>query len=82
MQLAQIILSELQDFDTPNPNQVRELRKALNISTQNAADLIGISKRTWERYESGDSQMKSHCWFYLTLIAGTNHKIKLLSFGE
>lgn len=82
MQLPQIILRELCEIESPNYLQVKELRRTLNLNTQQAGDLIGVSKRTWERYENGTLMLSTSRWLYLSLIAGLNPKIKILSFGE
>lgn len=82
MEVAQIILSELSVTSNPKASEVKALRKSLNLRAEQAAILIGVSKRTWERYESGTMIMSNSRWLYLLIIAGKNPTIKILNFGN
>jgi DNA-binding transcriptional regulator YiaG len=82
MEVTQAILNELQSISNPTYSEVKALRKALNINTEQAGVLIGVSKRTWERYESGSLIMSNSRWLYLSIIAGNNPTIKILNFGN
>jgi transcriptional regulator with XRE-family HTH domain len=35
------------------PRQLHAKRESLGVTQQEAADMVGISVRTWNRYESG-----------------------------
>ncbi len=41
-------------------NQIKELRQSRGISQQRCADELGISMRTLQRYEKGETENLSH----------------------
>ena len=41
-------------------NQIKELRQRRGISQQRCADYLGISLRTLQRYEKGETESLSH----------------------
>lgn len=82
MEVAQAILNELSVTSNPTASEVKDLRGSLNLNAKQAGSLIGVSKRTWERYESGTLIMSESRWLFLSIIAGNNPTIKILSFGK
>lgn len=47
---------------SPAPNEVKELRKLIGLSTDMAANLLHVNKRTWQRWERGDTPMPYAYW--------------------
>lgn len=46
----------------PEPKQIKDLRKSLKLTTEDAGNLLHISARTFQRYERGNSKMPLAYW--------------------
>ncbi len=79
-----LILNKLASESTqpPTSDELIELRKRLDLNTRDIAKLIGVSKRTWERYESGDYEISCSSWFYLKMIANELPGVRVLVIGD
>lgn len=81
--LASVILERLDEeqFTVPEPGEVKALRERLKLNVKEAAKLMNISRRTWERYESGSQKMNKSSWFFLLLIADEVQGFSVLNIG-
>lgn len=79
-----LILNKLASKDSvpPTSEQLIELRKRLDLNTVDIAKLIGVSKRTWERYESGKYEISHSSWLYLLMIANELPGVRVLVIGD
>lgn len=46
----------------PTPAEIKEARLKLSISQEKAGAIIGVTGRTWRRWERGDETMRSFFW--------------------
>ncbi len=46
------------DIDNPTPNEIKNWMKNINLSTNEAAKNLGISKRQFSRFLSGETTAK------------------------
>ena len=46
-----------QDYLPPDPENIRKARKRVFLTQEACASMVGVSRRTWIRYESGDVDM-------------------------
>lgn len=53
--------------DRPTPDQIRASREAVGITQREAAGLVCVESRTWQRWESGDRSMSPALWELFTL---------------
>ena len=44
------------------PDQIKAAREAAGLSTAQAAELVGVTQRAWQLWESGDRAMKKPMW--------------------
>ena len=44
------------------PDQIKAAREAAGLSTAQAAELVGVTQRAWQLWESGDRAMKKNLW--------------------
>lgn len=49
---------------SPGPAQIRALRRAAGISQTGLADRLGVSLRTVQGWEGGESSMQPGTWMY------------------
>jgi len=49
-------------LNSPTPKQIKDLRKSLRLSTEDAGNLLHISARTFQRYERGNTKMPLAYW--------------------
>lgn len=84
LNLVNLLLNKLDSEITANPSkeELVELRLRLDLNTRDIAKLIGVSKRTWERYESGKYKISSSSWVYLLMIANELPGVRVLKIGE
>jgi DNA-binding XRE family transcriptional regulator len=55
--------SKIQDLMTsPTAVEVREARLAAKLTQAAAAELVGITTRAWQYYESGETTIKLPTW--------------------
>ena len=78
--LLQIIESET--ISKPAANDIKALRQRLDLNTTQIGLLIGVSKRTWERYESGKLILSYSSWIYLLMIANELPGVRVLHIGD
>ena len=50
------------NYMTPNPNQVLEARSKAGLTQTQAAELVSVDLRTWQRWEAGDYPMHPGLW--------------------
>ena len=56
-------------------NLIRATRLAHNLSQQEAADLIGVSFSSWQKYEYGIHKMNEFYWEkFISLLTGENNE--------
>lgn len=46
----------------PEPNEIKDLRKLLGLDAEKASSLMHVNKRTWQRWERGDTPMPYAYW--------------------
>ena len=46
----------------PEPKQIKDLRKSLKLTTEDAGNLLHISARTFQRWERGTTKMPYASW--------------------
>ena len=80
--LTMTLLDSLEEDEVPTKDEVREIRKKLELNTTQAGKIVGVSKRTWERYESGKQVLSRGSWIYLKLIANELPRVKVLVIGS
>lgn len=51
------------------PELIKKAREAAGLSTAQAADLVGVTQRAWQLWESGDRTMRKPMWELFTLKA-------------
>lgn len=56
--------------DRPTPDQIRASREAAGITQREAAGLVCVESRTWQRWESGDRGMPPGIWKLFRIEAG------------
>ena len=81
--LVSAILERLDEeqFVVPAAGEIKALRECLKLNVKQAAKLMSISRRTWERYESGSQKMNKTSWFFLLLIADEVQGFSVLNIG-
>lgn len=83
LNLVDLLLNNLDSDNTPpTKDELRELRISLGINTKQIGKLIGVSKRTWERYESGEYEISYSSWIYLKMIANELPRVRVLVIGD
>ena len=84
LSLISLILNKLDSENEikPTKEELFELRQRLNLNTYEIGKLIGVSKRTWERYESGKYEISRSSWIYLLMIANELPGVRVLKIGE
>jgi len=55
---------------TPTPSGINAARKAAKLTQQQAADLIGYSRRGWQDAEYGKTKMHPAAWALFLLAVG------------
>jgi len=55
---------------SPTPADIRAARAQAGLTQQQAADLAGVNRVTWARYEIGAQPMGSRAWIYWLHAAG------------
>lgn len=45
------------DASTPKPDEVRELRRANELTAEQCGAIVHVSGRAWQRWEAGDRPM-------------------------
>lgn len=45
------------DYTPPSADQIREARKTAKLTQEAIADAVGVSRRSWIRYEDGTASM-------------------------
>lgn len=54
----------------PKADEVRAARKAAGLSQRAAAELVGVTTRAWQYYESGETTIRPATWqLFQTLVA-------------
>lgn len=49
------------------PEQIKTAREAAKLSTAEAAELVGVTRRAWQLWESGDRKMDKRSWELFTI---------------
>lgn len=65
---------------SPEPDELKQYRSRHSLSTKQTAVLVGVDKRTWERYETGQLVLSKSRWFFLRLIANEIDNSKILHY--
>lgn len=47
---------------TVSTEQIKAAREAANLNTAEAAELVGVTRRAWQLWESGDRKMDKRSW--------------------
>ena len=66
------------DRTTWTPSQLRELRETLGLTQREAAEKIGVSRRTWEGWEIGARRPTSAACVLIQLLK-SNQKFSIAS---
>lgn len=51
-----------QIMTNPEPKQIKDLRKSVNLDTTQAGNLLHVSARTFQRWERGNTKMPLGYW--------------------
>lgn len=54
----------------PTPDEIRNAREAAGLTQAEAADLLGVTREAWARYEVGMREMVESAWRYWKHVAG------------
>lgn len=54
----------------PSPKEIRSARERAGLTQQEAAELLGVDRVTWARYEGGTREMMPVLWAYWLHVAG------------
>ena len=58
----------------PTPQQIKEARTTAGLTQQAAADLVGVSIKSWQAYEGGWRNIRPATWqLFQLLIASPDH---------
>lgn len=68
----------LNQLDYPDGVALRAFRGRNNLSTAQASEIVGVKRRTWERYENGTLLISKANWLFLLLIANEVPDVKVL----
>lgn len=68
--VRQLISEDLQHRVSALARQLRQRRKVLGVSVQNAAAAAGISRDTWYRIERGEITVTIGAWFNALSVLG------------
>ena len=49
----------------PSHHEIKGVRLRANLSQQDCANFMGVTHRTWQRWERGDSPMPNYGWEYI-----------------
>ena len=80
--LSSVILNRLEgDEFIAKPAEIKALRERMRLKPIEAAKLISVSRRTWERYEYGELTMNQSTWLFLLLLAGEVQGLTVLNMG-
>lgn len=84
LNLIDLLLSKLDSPDSkpPTKDEIVALRMRLGLSIREMSKLIGVSKRTWLRYEHGEYEISHSSWLYLLMIANELPGVRVLKIGE
>ncbi|MGB0360462.1 MAG: helix-turn-helix domain-containing protein [Endozoicomonas sp.] len=52
----------------PTPQQIKKVRQDAGLSQQKAAELLGVSLRTWGYWEAGEYRMRSQSWRLFNIL--------------
>ena len=63
-----------------NPESLKIIRKKLNLTQKQIAEIIEVSDKTWQQWESGKSPM--HIAFFNLLKERVSHKIDFENLEE
>ena len=61
-----------QTKQSPLQYQIKSHRATSKMSQQECADSMGVSLRTWVRWESGITKMPFYGWAYFQIVAQSN----------
>lgn len=54
----------------PTPAQIKQARLDAGLTQQAAADLVGVSIKSWQAYEGGWRNIQSPTWWLFNLLTG------------
>ena len=54
----------------PTPEEIRAGRERAGLTQVEAAELLGVTRLSWVRYETGDREMTDAAWTYWKHVAG------------
>lgn len=80
MKLLNEVLKRLIDYPIDENTDVRKLREDLGLSVKEAAKLVGVSRRTWERYENGSAKPNRLTILTLKMVLGELPEFKVFMF--
>ncbi len=55
----------------PTPAQIKQARLDAGLTQQAAADLVGLSIKSWQAYEGGWRNIRPATWRLFNLLTGT-----------
>lgn len=55
---------------SPDPDEIRELRKSAGLTQEQAGELVHSSRRTWQDWEAGVANMHPALWELFKLKIG------------
>jgi|TARA_R110000744_G_scaffold113342_2_gene212384 DNA-binding transcriptional regulator YiaG len=56
----------------PSHHEIKGVRLRANLSQQDCANFMGVTHRTWQRWERGDSPMPNYGWEYIKIMIDRN----------
>ena len=63
----------------PTPAEISAARENLGLTQQEAAALLHISLRAWQRYEAGERRMHPALWELFLLKTGQHPRARLVA---
>ncbi len=71
-------LGMMNEVQLPDREMLKAYRKRHGLTASQAAALVDVSVRTWERYEQGSVAINKSSWLFLLLIANEISEAKVL----
>lgn len=54
----------------PTSDEIRAAREAADLTQAKAAELLGVTREAWARYEIGEREMTEAAWLFWKHVAG------------
>ena len=64
------------NLNAPSADAIKAAREAASLTTTQAAELIGVTARAWQRYEAGDREMAGSAFELFQLKAASILKVR------